>query len=220
MKNLNEELKNSFYVDIPEPDLNKLKQFKPLVEQNAKPKNCLMFWKRAIVSCLLLLVIGAGVLTSIYLSNPKEKEIVRYYGDGNVSVQEVDDLFLTNYFNENMSNYSFILEDCTTYKKQAIYDKETETKLLAIHVVVINNNVPFTKVEIDIILNKKYVLKNHEEYVTGANTEKLTNLTIFTKETSDDIGYKKYILLERKEYKTYLKLDRNDTQLIEKFKQN
>ena len=215
MNNLEEELEQAFELEIPEPDLSKLNQFDSLLERNKNKRKKVVVFRRVAVACTLILLCLACFIPLL----KRDTEIVRYYGDENTTQISITQEFAYNYISENLPNYTFIFEDCTFQSLHGIYDKETETRLLAIDMVVQSNNIPYTTLDINIVLNKNYTYSKHSYYVDTTNVETIGNKKIYNKEVIDD-NYKLYTLIERNSYNTYLVLNVNDTAILEKFKEN
>ena len=215
MNNLEEELEQAFELEIPEPDLSKLNQFDSLLERNKNKRKKVVVFRRVAVACTLILLCLACFIPLL----KRDTEIVRYYGDENTTQISITQEFAYNYISENLPNYTFIFEDCTFQSLHGIYDKETETKLLAIEMVAQKNNIPYTTLDINIVLNKNYTYSEHENYVNTTDIELLDNMKVYNRENLEG-NYKLFVLIERINYNTYIELNINDTAILEKFKEN
>ncbi len=234
MKDLEKELENAFEPNIPEPNLDDLKMFDSLLEENKKKKakhnkKSYIIFRRCAISCVLVLsVLITALLPVIILSN-KDDNTTKYYGDNEVIKVETDASFVQDYFTNNLPNYTFILEDCEWHSGFAIYDKETEKKLLALSFKVENVVTPvpeiptFTiksEIEIDIILDKHYTFADHSKFVSDSTIEAVNNINIYSV-TRQDVKPKYYTLFERPKYNTYVLMTNiKDDDFLEKFKQN
>ena len=79
------------------------------------------------------------------------------------------------------------------------------------------NDIPFTNVEFNLILSKRYKFGKHDEYIDGAEISKHKEYTIYKKEVEMFYGNEIWAHINYVEYKLYLKLNINDEEFFEKF---
>lgn len=195
-------------------------RFKNQLQKNKElRKNIIIFRSIAAMSCLVLIVISC--LIPVWMKDDETSsppEVIKYYGDNDIVQVEVSQDFVQEYINTNIPNYNFIFEDCELSDITAIYDKETKKSLLALNLKLDKNYTP-VKLTLNIVLNKNYTYSKHSYYIDTPNIEPLENKTIYTKEKVD-INYNLFVLIDRKTYNTYLNLNINDGEILNKFKQN
>ena len=218
MKKFEEDLAEYFETNIPEPNLSRIDKFDKLLEENKKHSIKMTYFRRIALSCMLILVIGISCMIPMFINKNNDTSPVRYYGDDDVIQVDVTDDFLRNYINENIPNYNFIFQDCNIISRYAIYDKETNSKLLALRLQLDKIDVPFTSVSMNIILNKNYTYSEHSTYVRDSIVEEVDDKKVYTTEHGDSFNYSLLCLIERQNYNTYLKLNIDDFELLEKFK--
>ena len=218
MKKFEEDLAGYFEANIPEPNLTRIDKFDKLLEENKKHSIKMTYFKRIALSCMLILVIGISCMIPMFINKNNDNPPVRYYGDNDVIQVDVSEDFIRSYINENIPNYNFIFDDCNIISKYAIYDKESNSKLLALRLQLDKIDVPFTSVSMNIILNKNYTYSEHSTYINDSNLEEINDTKIYTKEHGDSFNYSLLCLIERQNHNTYLKLNIDDFELLEKFK--
>ena len=198
--------------NVPELEADVLESLKAKVrEKRAVKRVHVSFWKNlAVAACCLLIMIPCIVLPIVL------REDESYYSEDDVVQEEISKEYLTQYFSENYSQYSFFLDECDVLFSYGYYDN-TNKQLLAVSLVLDKQDIPFTKIEFDLILTNKYKFKGHDSYVKDAVISKQQNYTLYQKLTESFYDEEFHGLLEYPKYKLYIHMNLNDSEFFEKF---
>ncbi len=199
--------------NVPELEADVLERLKAKVREKKVQKRVqISFWKNlAVAACCLLILIPCIVLP-IVLRDDEEK----YYSENEVVQEEISKDFLTQYFAENYSQYSFVLNECDVLFSYGYYDNENK-QLLAVSLVLDKQDIPFTKIEFDLILSRKYKFKGHDSYIKDANISKGQDYILYQKVTESFYDEEFHGMLDYYKYKLYIHMNLNDTEFFEKF---
>lgn len=162
-------------------------------------------------ACCLLILIPCIVLP-IVLRDDEEK----YYSENEVLQEEISKDFLTQYFAENYSQYSFVLNECDISYMYGYYGNQSK-ELLAVSLELYRKDVPFTKIEFDLILTNRYQFKSHSLYTKDSTITDKNDYRLYYKEPEAMFGKELYGMLEYNKYKLYIHMNLNDTEFFEKF---
>jgi len=198
--------------NVPELEADVLESLKAKVrEKRAVKRVHVSFWKNlAVAACCLLIMIPCIVLPIVL------REDESYYSEDDVVQEEISKEYLTQYFSENYSQYSFVLDECDVLFSYGYYDN-TNKQLLAVSLVLDKQDIPFTKIEFDLVLTNKYKFKSHDLYIKDTEKTLKEGYTLYYKEPEVMFGYELCGILEFSNYKLYIHMNTNDKEFFEKF---
>lgn len=170
-------------------------------------------WKRfAIACCCLLVILPCVLVPTLWPSKPDQS----FYGDDEVTQTELEQTYAEEYFAQHFPQYSFIFEDCTIDHLYGYYENKSNS-LLAFSLILQKNDIPFTNVEFNLILSKRYKFGKHDEYIDGAEISKRKEYTLYKKYVSNMDENEIWSLLDYTKFKLYLSLEIADEEFFEKF---
>ncbi len=183
-----------------------------------KPKQHLTPIKKVILAivCLIVIIIPSVLIPVLLIDNTPEEET--YYCDEDLiedqlTLEEARTLVLSK-----NSNYGFLFDECNFNQSSAFYNDKNE--LITISLKLEKNDFPFTIFEIVLVYYNNYEFKYHDDYTNLAEVKQISGLTVYEKTSNDNFDpiYYRYII--HKNHKVYLLLDKEDTDIINKFIEN
>ena len=202
--------KEYFKDDYTEPAPERLERLKEIMKQNktnnkiSKKNMWIKITSIAASMCCLILCIVLPITL--------KQEPLYTYTDlikNEIPVEEAESYIDTYY-----SKYSFLFDDCNI---TVSYGQYAGDKLCILGLKGSKKDIPFTYVEITLIIDQKIEFPEKTEYITDAEIVTENDYTLYKKNIQDFQNQKISALFDYKNYDLYLKFDINDEDLFNKF---
>ena len=228
-KELETKIYNYFDYEVPEPNQQILNELKTKMHQRttSSPKKSYKKFRLALVSCIaVILLIPAVTLPIILNSNnpppdsndtpPLEEEI--YYSDSNLTMVDLTQEALDSILVGKFSKYATLLEDYTINMERAYYGEDNTIVYICLEMT--KNDIPFTWVELNIVFVNNYEHNHNEFFNNVSEFTQYDNCKLY--EIVITNGYKKEYrkYIEFEDYKVYLRLDKQDSSIVNAIIQN
>lgn len=207
-----------FDQNIPEPKqenidklIERMRNMPPKTEQKTQKKPFAK-WKFALVTCLVFVLMVPAIVLPIVLRPEEEK----YYTSSDVTRVDLTNDFVTNYIDQNYSQYNFIFDD-TTIDFVYGYYTDDNNKLVDIKLNLIKQDVPFTEIYFEIVVNKHFTINNKNRYTHEAEITTNANYTLYEK-TIENVGSATYLkYFEYSNHEVYLEMNLEDLEFFNNF---
>lgn len=202
--------KEYFKDDYTEPEPERLERLKEIMKQNktnnkrSKKNMWIKITSIAASMCCLILCIVLPITL--------KQEPLYTYTDlvkNEIPVEEAESYIDTYY-----SKYSFLFDDCNI---TVSYGQYAGDKLCILGLKGSKKNIPFTYVEFTLIVDQKIEFPEKTEYITDAEIVTENDYTLYKKNIQDFQNQKISALFDYKNYDIYLKFNKNDEDLFNKF---
>ncbi len=216
-KELDAKIKEYFDSNKIEPDKSVLQEIKQEIssEKKLKPKQ-FYFWKTFIASAAMLIIVILSVVLPIVLKKDSDDSNYYTYTDADINKIEIEKQVVIDYINTNLPKYAFIFEQCDFEKCIGFYTKE-KNELVALSAVLMQNDMPYAKVNFDLIINKRYIFSGDESFKDESKIILKEECRLYLKEKEEFFTSYLYALFEYNQYNLYLCLDALDYEFIEQF---
>lgn len=226
-KDLESSIHDYFKNETPEPNqqiLNDLRN--KMNEINTKPpKKSFNKLRLVFVTCILMLLIVPAITLPFVLhdspqsdgDNTESSEEI-YYSESNLTMRDCTTEMLSSVLVGKFSKYSTLLEDYTINISRGYFSEKNV--LVCLNIDMTKNNIPFTKVKLNIVFVENYV-HEYVKYFDGVNDFiQYEECKVYETIYKNDFIKTYYNLLEFEDYKVYLQLDKQDSSIINTIIQN
>lgn len=221
-KELEKKIHNYFDNEVPEPNQKILDELKIKMHQRktSSTKRFNNKFRMALVSCVLVLLIIPAVALPIVWNNsnpstppstpPVEEEI--YFSDSNLTMVDFSTETLNSILVGEYSKYATLLGDYTINAARGYYGENDI--LVYLNVDIIKNNIPFTKVKLNIVFVENYEHEYSEYFDNVSEFTQYEDCKLYETIRNSDYTKDYYKFIEFEDYKVYLHLDKQDSSII------
>lgn len=223
-RNLEKEIRANYEKRLQAPEMTPqmLEKWHNRVVENAQqnkntkrvPSPLVLWQKLAIVFCCIVMLLPCILVPTLW---PKPET---YYGDDEVEQVDLTVEYAQEYIQQNYDQYSFVFDDCEVEYSFG-YRETKSSRLVAISMKLNKIDVPFTSLELNLIVDKRYKYKYEDNYKSKVEATVNVDYIFYRKDEEEMYSVRIFVLLEYKNYKLFLNFKSQygikDEEFLEKF---
>ncbi len=206
---------NSYFDNksIPQLDNAEKDRLKNKINENKNAKPCRYHLKlTSILACLLILIITPCIVLPLTLRQNKKS-----YGDNQLSQTLLEREYVQDIISTKYPKYNFIFDDCKLQSMYGYFSPDKENKLLAMTFRLEKYDIPYTKCNAILVMEKNFIYSQHKNYILNAEITQTEDYKLYINKEISLISNRFLSLFEYKNYKLYLNFEINDQEFFEKF---